>query len=362
MRKLVFTVALVAGAATPAVAQTWRPEIGLRASFTRFDDPNSDAYIDMIDLPGVGGWGAAGVSPSALYGVVPLGGRLAIQPSFGFSNIAINGVVFTAISAGARLNMALTNDFYAGAGFNAYIGKQVGFEDTQGAIELALGYQRTMGGHFRTTAEAFYEKREKSEGLPELNAYGVRLGAGYTFAGTGARPQRAGRQDRSWSPAIAIQGGWTLTSFPDVLDFTSFTLPFVSQSAVVGEVISPGPAALTVILPVGERMAVEPSFNYHRYKTDTGDPVASYGIGARVDYALNGSAYAAAGLEYNGLSANGVDDGSTFGPVLAAGFRFPLAGALQGRTELSFRWFDGSDLFPAGQATSFGFGILVPVH
>ena len=362
MRKLAFFFALIAGAATPAVAQTWRPEIGLRASFARFDDPNSDAYVDMIDLPGVGGYGAVGLNPSALYGVVPLGGRLAIQPSFGFSNISLGGTVLTAVSAGARLNMALTDDFYAGAGFNAYLTKQGGFEDTQGAIELAVGYHRTTGGHFRTTAELFFEKREQSEFLPELNAFGLRLGAGYVFTGGTSRARRGGAEDRMWSPAIAIQGGWTLTSFPDVVDFTSFSLPFVSQSAVAGEIITPGPAALTVILPFGERMAVEPSFNYHRYKTDTGDPISSYGFGARVDYALNGSAYAAAGLEYTGISATGLDDGSHFGPVLAAGFRFPMVGALQGRTELSYRWFSGSDVFPSGQATSFGFGILVPVR
>ena len=225
MRKLGLTLALVAGTVVPLAAQDmWKPEIGIRAGFTRFDDPNSDAHVDVIDVPGVGGFGAVGNAPSSLYGIIPVGGRLAIQPSFGFYNVSIGGTTLTALAAGARLNMALTEDFYGAAGINAYVVKESGLEDTQGAIELAAGYRHSFSGNFRGTVEAFYEKREKSENLTELNAMGVRFGMGYAFGGESAGRRSSGRagsaSNAMWRTSIGLQGGWSLVSMPGVGDFT----------------------------------------------------------------------------------------------------------------------------------------------
>ena len=364
MRKLGLTLAMVAGAVAPLAAQgMWKPEIGIRAGFTRFDDPNSDSHIDMIDIPGVGGFGAGASNQSSLYGIVPMGGSLALQPSFGFYNVSVTGTTITAISAGARLNYAFTSSFYAGAGVNAYVLKSDGVEDTQGALEGAVGYRRPFGSNFRGSAEVFYEKREKSEALPELNAFGVRLGMGYAFGGeTGGRRSGGRSAESMWKTSIGLQGGWSLVSMPDVMDFTTFALPFAGQSAVAGSFIAPGPSALSVLFPVGEKMAFEPSLDVHSYKPDGSDRVTTYQLGARMNYAFNRSAYGAFGVEYSGVSANGVDDGSRLGALVAAGFRFPLTAGLSGRTELNYRVFDGNDILPSGQATSFVFGLLVPVN
>lgn len=367
MRKLGLTLAMVAGAVAPLAAQgMWQPEIGIRAGFTRFDDPNSDAHVDVIDVPGVGGYGAVGNAPSGLYGIIPMGGRLAIQPNMGFYNLSLSGTTLTALAIGARLNMALTEDFYGAAGINAYVVKSSGLEDTQGAIELAAGYRHAFSGNFRGTVEAFYEKREKSEDLIELNAMGVRFGMGYAFGGQTAGRRSSGRNGSAngamWHTSIGLQGGWSLVSMPDVVDFTTFALPFAGQQVVAGFIIAPGPSAMSVLFPVGEKMAFEPSVDFHRVKPDGSDAITTYQLGARLNYALNGSAYAAAGVEYAGVSANGVDDGSRFGALVAAGFRFPLTAGLSGRTELNYRVFDGNDVLPSGQATSFVFGLMVPVN
>jgi hypothetical protein len=367
MRKLGLSFALLAGAAAPVAAQQmWQPEIGIRAGFTRFDDPNSDSYFQSIDIPGVGGFSSVN-NPSALYGIIPLNGRFALQPSFGFYNITGALPTLSAISAGVRLNVALTPNVYFAVGPNAYIFKLSGAEDTQGALEGALGYRHPMGSHFQGSVEAFYEKREKSEILPEFNAVGVRIGMGYAFGGSAATNRRAtGRptmgSDRMWTPSIGLQGGWSLVSLPDLADFTVFSLPFAGQTAAAGFIIAPGPNAFSFLLPVGARMAFEPSIDIHHTGTDaTNSAVTSYQVGARMNYAFNHAAYGAIGFEYAGVSATGINDGSRVGALLAAGFRFPLAGALMGRTELDYRVFDGNDVLPSGQATSFVFGILVPV-
>lgn len=364
MRKLGLTLAMVAGAVAPLAAQgMWSPEIGLRAGFTRFDDPNSDAHIDMIDIPGVGGVGAGASNPSGLYGVLPISHRIALRPTFGFYNASIGGTTLTAMNAGLRADIALTQDFYAGAGLNAYVLKQDGIEDTQGALEGAIGYRRALGSNFRGSVEAFYEKREQSEALPELNAFGVRFGMGYAFGGeTGGRRSGGRAAETMWTTSIGLQGGWSLVSMPDVADFTTFALPFAGQTAVFGSFIAPGPSALSVLLPVGEKMAFEPSLDVHSYKPDGSDRVTTYQLGARMNYALNRTAYGAVGVEYSGISANGVDDGSRLGALVAAGFRFPLTAGLSGRTELNYRVFDGNDVLPSGQATSFVFGLMVPVN
>ena len=96
----------------------WQPEIGIRAGWTRFDDPNSSGTIAIIDLPSVGGLSAT-INPSALYGIVPLSGRFALQPNFSFYNTVIPQAVpqvATVFSSGVRLNVAITKDFYAAAG------------------------------------------------------------------------------------------------------------------------------------------------------------------------------------------------------------------------------------------------------
>ncbi|HEX7919290.1 MAG TPA: hypothetical protein VF454_07815 [Gemmatimonadales bacterium] len=364
MRKLGLTLAMVAGAVAPLAAQgMWKPEIGIRAGFTRFDDPNSDAHIDMIDIPGVGGFGAGAVNLSSLYGVIPIGDKIALRPTFGFYNVSVTGTTISTVSAGLRADFALTQDFYAGAGFNAYVVKQNGFEDTQGALEGAIGYRRAMGSNFRGSLEAFYEKREKSEALPELNAFGLRVGMGYAFGGeTGGRRSGGRAAESMWKTSIGLQGGWSLVSMPDVVDITTFALPFAGQNLIAGSFVAPGPSALSVLFPVGEKMAFEPSLDVHSFKPDGSDRITTYQLGARMNYAFNRSAYGAFGVEYSGISANGIDDGSRLGALVAAGFRFPLTAGLSGRTELNYRVFDGNDVLPSGQATSFVFGLMVPVN
>lgn len=369
MRKLGLSLTLLVGAAAPVAAQQmWQPEIGIRAGWTRFDDPNSTNNVDVIDLPGTGGAvGLGGVNPSSLYGIIPVHGRFAIQPGFNWFNSTIAGSVLTTMSLGARLNVALTPNFYAAAGINGYVIKIDGNEDSQAGFEGAVGYRRPMGSHFRTSAEAFYEKRGKSEALAKINTYGIRIGLGYDLGGTTTR-RAMGRPAQSpamWTRSIGISGGWTVASFPGGHgDFVSFGLPFAGQSVPAGADILPGPSALSVLLPLGARIAIEPSLDYHRIKATGSNALSTYEIGARANYAFNRTAYAAVGIEYNGLSQQGasISDKSRTVELLAAGLRFPLTAGLMGRTEVNYRVFDGNSVHPAGQATSFVFGLLVPVN
>ena len=364
MRRIVLVSLLAALWPAGARAQDfWRPEVGLRAAYIRFDDPNSSAYVDVFDLPLSNGEVVA-PPPASLYGVVPIGGRFAFEPSFGLGSTAAFGDVFTTATVGLRFDVALTEQFYVGVGPTAYVVKFSGEEDTQGALEGALGYRRVFGPRMQGHAEVFYEQREKSEQLPELDVMGVRLGAGYLLRGSTPSPVEGTDRGDLWTPALVVQGGWTLASFPGQGDITSFTLPLRGQNLVGATGVLPGPSALAALFPVTERLAVEPSLDYHRAKPKDSEAVTSFQVGARLDYAFDRVFYAGAGAEGTRIKADGADTELRLIGVAAIGARFPMLGGLRGRTEVNYRvWGAGGlDDLPAGQATSFVFGALFPFN
>jgi hypothetical protein len=370
MRKLGLSLALLAGAAAPVAAQRmWQPEIGIRAGFTRFDDPNSDDYFDVIDLPAPGGIAvSAALGEAPLYGIIPVSDRLAVQPTFGFQNLSGSSTELSALIAGVRLNIAITRSFYAGVGGTAYLVKTNGLEDTEGAIEGAVGYRHDFGGRFRGSAELFYEKREQSVLLTQVNAFGLRLGMGYALgelrpAGRAGRPAMADRSSAMWNTSIGLQGGWSLISLPGNTSLAVLSLPFGGQSLLGGAQALPGPSTFSMIFPVGQKMAFEPSLDIHRAQAKDADAVTAFQVGARINYAFNHVTYAGVGLEGTSISIKGEDHSMRISPLVAAGVRFPLVGRMQGRTELNFRvtGSGGGDDIQSGQITSFVFGILVPV-
>jgi opacity protein-like surface antigen len=366
MRKLGLSLALLAGAAAPVAAQqSWQPEIGIRAGWTHFDDANSTTTLDIIDLPMSGGYVGV-INPSALYGIIPLSGRFALEPSFGWNTLDVGGATnIDAFSPGLRLNIAIGDGLYAGVGATAYIVKSQGLEATQGGYEAAVGYRRAMGARLHGSAEFFYEKREQDNVLGEWTSYGLRLGMGFGLGEGMTTSRRTGRpameSPRMWTRSIGVAGGWTLVSLPNQTEVTTFTLPFAGQGLAAGSLPLPGPSALSMLFPVGQRLAFEPSVDFHRVKASTSDAVTSYQIGARLNYAFNKTAYAAVGLEYSSISTTGISDKSRIGEMVGAGLRFPITNGIMGRTEFNYRTFDKSDVVPAGQAMSFVFGLLVPV-
>jgi hypothetical protein len=362
MRKLALIALFTMAAAAPVAAQQmWEPEVGIRAGYSRFSDDEGDTYIDFIDLPFTGG-GAVVPAQGGLYGIIPLSGRFALRPTASFQNSSLGGTVTTMLATGIRFDVALSESFYLGAGPNAYLLKQNGFEDIQGAIEIAAGYRRDLAERFTMSAELFYEKREKTDFADfDHHTQGLRLGFGYGLGGTA--PRRGG-STALWTPSIAVQGGWSLVSIPGNVDLTTFGFPFSGQALAGFGGSLPGPSALSAIIPMGESWAIEPSFDFHQVKPEGADALTSWQIGARANYAFNRATYVGGGLEATSLSIDGADTKVRIGPVLAAGVRFPLVGGISGRTELNFRITSegGDDDIPSGQVTSLVFGVLLPIN
>ena len=86
MRKFILSLALMGGLASTASAQgmPWTSEIGLRSVFGQVDVDGTN--VTLFDLPAGGGFSGFGGN-AGLYAVFPVGsGRLAIEPSLGFSD------------------------------------------------------------------------------------------------------------------------------------------------------------------------------------------------------------------------------------------------------------------------------------
>jgi len=364
MRKLSLAVALLAGVTAPAAAQQpmpWTTEIGIRSTFASLDVDGTG--VTLIDIPsgsGIEGFGAG----SALYAVFPVGGgRLAIEPSFGFSDQNV-GTTITQMTAGARALFSVWRGAYVGAGPMLTLLKAGGEEEARFGVNVAGGYRFTVSDAVTLRGEVFYEMMGEGEDFApqESSTIGLALGLGMNFGGNAPATVTG---DRMWDFAIGVQGGYTHVSVPGQIDLSSFSLPGGgSNSGFVGFPIS-SVSPWFVVIPVGDRFAVEPSFSYHSYSIeDDAGSGSFYNVGVKGNYAFTRAFYAGLSAEMLGMGGDDFDgvDGWT-GVGAQTGLRFPLVGGIQGRVEANYRVFSGGDGSPFGDYQAWGtsFGVTAPL-
>ena len=121
MQRPLIVAALAASAAlgfaTPAAAQVWHTEVGLRGGFVRVKPTGTGKadQIDLVDLPG-GDYLGQVQTQSALFVVIPVSGPLALEPSLSLQQNTPTLVVGTMMLAGLRADIALPGGFYGGLG------------------------------------------------------------------------------------------------------------------------------------------------------------------------------------------------------------------------------------------------------
>lgn len=133
---------------------------------------------------------------------------------------------------------------------------------------------------------------------------------------------------QSWNSEIGIQGGFARikpagTGQNDYIDVFGAPGPgYVLGLLSAGNVYA--------VIPWGQKMALEPSFNVGQL-TSVGSATTAR-LGLRADYALSPKIYAAGGLVMLYLESSG-SHVTTFGVQAGLGYRFPLVGPLNGRVE-----------------------------
>ena len=176
--------------------------------------------------------------------------------------------------------------------------------------------------------------------------------------------RRAAAPSRAWQPALGIQGGYYLFYIPGQASVDGFAAPGTGVGglgAVVGTAAFPTPAGLFAIFPMGEKLALEPSLDIHRFQS--GGTTTFLGqLTGRFDYAWKGGWYGAAGLNLLYLKTTGVNAVTVFGANVAWGYRFRLTGNLGGRFEANYLMYpQNDDLGQASNTFGLSFGATMPL-
>ncbi|MBI1966524.1 MAG: hypothetical protein HYS40_00895 [Gemmatimonadetes bacterium] len=338
----------------------WTPEIGVRGGYARFKLTGTSAadHTDLVDLPGFGsGYGS-------LFVVIPVGRRIAIEPSVALSQVSAGEptlffVSNTNVALGLRGDYALTPHVYAAFGGRLIYSESGGQHDMQFGAQAAIGYRTPLSARIsaRLEAEMSTMARGSRDNLQPSNLYALLVGlSARSGSAAGRRVVAAGR----WAPVLGVAAGYSrahLSGAGLTIDFTLLAAPGSVAAAGVS-----APPTLFAIVPLTERLAFEPGFDIHRTQS-LGTTNFSGMILTRLDYAVGPHWYAAAGpamhiIKNTGSSAFGV---AGFG--VAWGSRFHLAGDLGGRVELNYTMFKERSGLPfAANTLGVMFGAMMPLR
>ncbi|MGH7699514.1 MAG: hypothetical protein ACREMJ_03205 [Gemmatimonadales bacterium] len=363
--RFVAVALLVAGGAS--AQNLWSPEIGIQGGFARAKPAGTGAtdHIDFFDVPGqqfVGGLQTYG----NLFAIIPWQNKLAVEPSIAASQLNAGAGVTTA-RLGLRLNYALTPKVYAAAGGVLLYLNADGQNSTNVGIQAGLGYRTRLVGRINGRVEAHVATVKGTDELGPHNVYGVLVGVS---SPVGRRvppaPARRGAPARAWQPVLGVAGGYITTHFVgDGGDLSGLALPGIGGSLTSGGFPVTQPPTLFVILPIGRKIAVEPGLDLHRVQEAAlGETRFSGNLGARLNYAVVGGWYAAAGANLNYIKVTGQDAATMAGATVAWGYRFPLSGSWGGRVEFNYLMMGRNEDLGIEPQNTLGvlFGLTMPLR
>ena len=365
MKRSLGVIALIAFLATTAQAQkSWQSEFGFQTGYTRVK-PAGTGASDQIDVFSLPAFNLSGIVPAgaSLFAIIPWKNKVAIETSAGLAQ----GDAFfllgegTFFDLGLRANYAFTPKLYAAAGGRLNWIESGGLSETQLGVQAAVGYRFGFIAGLRGRIEANASFLGKSENLAPANTYGVEFGVSKQLGARGRAPAPA-RNARAWQPALGLQGGYARAhAVGGGGDVTVLSFPGLGGGATV--VGTPaGPPVLFAILPVGRKIAIEPGLDFNRLQGQ-GQTLFAANVSARLNYAVSGGWYAAAGGNLNYIKVTGADAETITGGNVAWGYRFPLVGGLGGRVEVDYTMMAKNDNvgFPAINTFGLQFAATMPL-
>ncbi len=366
MRTTFAILALVAGVSTSSQAQrAWQAEIGIQGGYTQ-NKPAGTGVDDaqkFVALPG-----ASTIVPLLTYGsifaIIPWGEKMAVEPTFGFSQFQVVGSA-TATRIGARINYAITPDFYGAAGGVLNYIESGGQNGTQLGLQVGLGYRLRLTQGLNGRIEAQWVSTKHSDNVSgAFNAYSVLLGLSTPLRARAGAPARGARQTSNsvWSRAIGFNGGYTRAHIIGGTDAVFLSAPGVGGSLASLGVFAPGPPTLFAIFPIGRKVALEPGLDITSVDAGGGS-VMGVSLGARLNYAFSRGWYGALGGQLAHVNPQTGPSASVFGGTLAWGNRFSLTSNLGGRVELNYLTFpQNTDVGAAVNTFAVLFGLTMPLR
>jgi len=364
------SLALLTVLATTAQAQrSWQTEFGIQGGFTRLVSAGSGLDpTDAISLPGFN-LGNALPATAGVYAIIPWTQKLAVETDFAASQFSA-GLTVTFLSLGVRGDYALTKNLYAAAGGALAYNNGLANE-TQLGIQGAVGYRFRLTGALSGRFEGRTSFFGKASDAGPVDAYAFLFGVStVTSRGRGgATHSSAPAAHRAWRTQLGIAGGYADAHLIGAASVTSLAFPgyggalgnafgsLVSQFRAVAL-----PPTVFAILPIGNKVAIEPGLDLHRVQ-GSGQTDFSGNLSVRLDYAAHGGWYGALGGNLHYIKTSGVNAATRPGLNLGWGYRFPIVAAVGGRVEANYTMFGkNSDLaLPPTNIFGLMFGFAMPI-
>lgn len=367
MRRTCAMLALAAGVTTSVQAQrrAWQPEIGIQAGYSQVKPAGTgvDDKQTFIMLPGV-----ATLVPvltyGSLYAIIPWSNKVAVEPTFGFSQTSVGGSI-SAARIGARVNYAITPKVYGAAGGVLNYLSGTGTSGTQVGLQLGMGYRVKLAPRLNGRIEAQWVSTANADNVTgPFNAYSLLVGVSTPVSGRAAAPARATRaaSNSVWTRSIGVTGGYSHVHLTGVGDAVLLSAPGVGGSLGSLTIYAPAPPVLFAIFPVGRKVALEPGIDIASID-DGGGSEMGLTLGARLNYAFTHGWYGAVGGQLAHVNPSVGSSASIFGGTLAFGNQFNLTSNLGGRVELSYLTFPANtDVGSAANTFSVLFGVTMPLR
>ena len=364
MQRTFAMLAVLAGLTTTLQAQrAWQSEIGIQGGYSRLVSAGSGGtHTDVIGLPGFNLGPAAPFTPS-LYAILPGTDKIGIELDVAASQLTGN-LAATLVEADLRGNYALTNQFYVGAGGGVGFINNSGTSETQLGLQGALGYRRHLTGPLNGRAEFRAMFWGNTSNVRPRDLYSLLFGVSTRTRGAATTASRGSRSaNRAWAPQLGLSAGYAnMHPVGGGADITALAFP--SFGGALGAFGSPEytlPPTLFVILPIGEKFALEPGVDLHRQQSG-GTTVFAGNASARLNYALHNRWYVGLGGSLNYLKG-GSQSATRTGLNTAVGYRFPFTHALGGRIELNYTMWGKNTSLPVPPVNVMGlmFGVMVPL-
>jgi hypothetical protein len=160
---------------------SWTPMVGISGGYvSAYQVGSGGGSFAGIFLPGstndLATLGVVDPAPPALFAVLPIGARWAVEPGFDLHRTSSqNGPDITAVTAGLRIDYAVRGGWYAGAGGQlASINPSTGSSGTILGATVAWGYRFHLAGALGSRVEASYTMSAKNTdlGAPPVNTLG----------------------------------------------------------------------------------------------------------------------------------------------------------------------------------------------
>ena len=363
MQRLLTIAALaVLGGSTATAQNSWTAEVGIQGGFARVKPAGTGTSdgMTLLDVPG-GSFVYSTLGSAALYAIIPWHHRLAIETQLSGSEVnGGGGASFAVARVGLRGDYAVTPHVYAAAGGLLNYLQGFGSDHMQLGVQVALGYRRRLTSTINGRIEASFTATEK-KALGALDIYAVQLGVSAPLV----RPQTmtTGHSGtRSWEPAFGVSGGYSsmhVVGTTGAIDGVFF--PGVGGGLYLLAPVATAPT-MFAIFPLGGKLAIEPGFDY-RSASQGGASIKVINVAARLDYAVTGNWYAAAGGHLLDFNTSVGASGTAHGVDVAWGYRFHLVGAFHGRFETNYSLNPKSTklAIPAINTLSLTFGAMMPL-